>query len=68
MNSAKMYEYLSTGKENVFFDSVADNVHWTIMGTHLLVGVYNSKADFLKHTFERLARILKGMSVILKVD
>ena len=30
------------------------------MGTHPLAGVYNSKADFLKSTFERLSRILKG--------
>ena len=36
------------------------------MGTHPLAGVYNSKADFLKSTFERLSRILKG-GVILKV-
>ena len=38
------------------------------MGTHPLAGVYNSKADFLKHTFERLARIIKGGSVIMKID
>ena len=63
---AKLYENLSTGKTSVFFDSVADDVHWTVMGTHPLAGVYNSKADFLKHTFERLSRVLKG-GVILKV-
>jgi hypothetical protein len=37
-------------------------------GAHPLAGVYNSKADFLKHTFERLARIIKGGSVIMKID
>jgi ketosteroid isomerase-like protein len=63
---AKLYENLSTGKTSVFFDSVADDVHWTVMGTHPLAGVYNSKADFLKHTFERLSRVLKG-GVILNV-
>jgi uncharacterized protein len=65
---AKLYENLSTGKESVFFDSVADDVHWTVMGTHPVAGVYNSKADFLKHTFERLGRLLKVGSVIMKVD
>jgi uncharacterized protein len=34
----------------------------------LLVYIYISKADFLKHTFERLDRLLKGGSVVMKVD
>lgn len=37
------------------------------MGTHPLAGVYNSKADFLKHTFERLDKVLKG-GVLIKID
>jgi uncharacterized protein len=37
------------------------------MGTHPLAGAYNSKADFLKHTFERLGKVLKGV-VLIKVD
>ncbi|MGB8935833.1 MAG: nuclear transport factor 2 family protein [Candidatus Nitrosopolaris sp.] len=63
----KLFENLSTGKTSVFFDSVIDDVHWTVMGTHPLAGVYNSKADFLKHTFERLSKVLKG-GALLKVD
>ena len=63
----KLYENLSNERQRVFFDSVADDVQWTVMGTHPLAGVYNSKADFLKHTFERLARIIKGGSVIMKI-
>ena len=63
---AKLYENLSSGKTSAFFDNVADDVYWTVMRTHPLAGVYNSKADFLKHTFERLSRVLKG-GVILKV-
>ena len=47
---AKLYENFSTGKESVFFDSIADNVDWTVMGAHPVAGLYNSKADFLKHT------------------
>ncbi len=65
---AKLYENLSNERQRVFFDSVADDVQWTVMGTHPLAGVYNSKADFLKHTFERLARIIKGGSVIMKIN
>ncbi|MFZ0510976.1 MAG: nuclear transport factor 2 family protein [Candidatus Nitrosopolaris sp.] len=63
----KLFENLSTGNASAFFDSVANGVHWTVMGTHPLAGVYNSKEDFLKHTFERLDKVLKG-GVLIKVD
>jgi hypothetical protein len=33
---------------DAFFIGVADDINWTVMGTHPLTGVYNSKADFLK--------------------
>ena len=61
----RLFENLSTGNGSAFFDNVADDVHWTVMGTHPLAGVYKSKEDFLKNTFERL--VLKG-GVIMKVD
>ena len=61
-----LFKNLSNGNGDAFFTSVADDVNWTVMGTHPLAGVYNSKAEFLKNTFERLSRILKG-GVILKV-
>ena len=64
----RLFENLSNGKTNAFFDRVVDDVHWTVMGTHPLAGVYNSKADFLNHTFERLDKILKGGSVVMKLD
>ena len=63
----RLFENLSTGNASAFFDNVADDVHWTVMGTHPLAGVYKSKDDFLKKTFERLDKVLKG-GVILKVD
>jgi ketosteroid isomerase-like protein len=63
----RLFENLSTGKASTFFDNVADDVHWTVMGTHPLAGVYKSKEDFLKNTFERLDKVLKG-GVIMKVD
>lgn len=50
-----------------FFAHVADNVNWTVMGTHPLAGVYKSKEDFLNHTFRRLNKVLKE-GVILKID
>ena len=30
--------------------------------------MYNNKGDFLKHTFERLGRVLKEVPVEFKVD
>jgi ketosteroid isomerase-like protein len=36
---AKLYENLSSGKTSAFFDSVADDVYWTVMRTHPLAGV-----------------------------
>ena len=65
---AKLFENLSIKKTNIFFDSVTDDVDWTVMGTHPLAGVYKSKTDFLKNTFERLGKILKEGSVVMKVD
>ena len=61
-----LFKNLSNGNGDAFFTSVADDVNWTVMGTHPLTGVYDRKADFLKSTFERLSRILKG-GVIFKV-
>jgi ketosteroid isomerase-like protein len=41
-----------------FFDRVADDVRWTVQGTHPLAGVYRSKQEFLTATFGRLAGVL----------
>ena len=44
--------------ERAFFAHVADDVDWTVEGTHPLAGRYHSKADFLAHTFAKLAKVL----------
>lgn len=43
---------------DAFFAHVADDVDWTVMGTHPLAGRYRSKQDFIGHTFARLAKAL----------
>lgn len=53
-----IFKNLETGDGNRFFGYVADNVDWTVEGTHPLAGHYHSKADFLAHTFEKLAKVL----------
>ena len=55
----------SNGSE--FFTHVADDVAWTVEGTHPLAGHYRSKADFLSHTFEKLAKVLP-QGTLLQVE
>ena len=37
---------------------MAEDVDWIVEGTHPLAGHYHSKAAFLTHTFEKLAKVL----------
>jgi ketosteroid isomerase-like protein len=61
-----LFANLENGKSGTFFEHVADDVNWTVMGTHPLAGTYHTKADFLAHTFARLDKILKE-GVVLRV-
>ena len=61
-----IFDYINEGENEKFFEHVADDVCWKVMGTHPLAGTYHSKQDFLVHTFVRLNKILKD-GVILKV-
>ncbi len=53
-----IFESLETGDGSAFFTHVADDVDWIVEGTHPLAGHYHGKADFLAHTFEKLAKVL----------
>jgi ketosteroid isomerase-like protein len=61
-----LFANLENGRSGAFFEHVADDVNWTVMGTHPLAGTYNTKDDFISHTFARLDRILKE-GVLLRV-
>ena len=41
-----------------FFARVADDVNWTVEGTHPLAGRYHDKARFVEATFTRLDGVL----------
>jgi uncharacterized protein len=43
-----------------FFDRVADDVVWTVEGTHPISGRYHGKQDFLHRAFDRWGPILQG--------
>ncbi len=62
-----LFANLENGRQDAFFEHVAEDVDWTVMGTHPLAGTYHTKADFLTHTFARLNKILKG-GVVLRVS
>jgi uncharacterized protein len=43
-----------------FWSRVADDVDWTVKGTHPLAGRYQNKTEFVESTFARLAGVLPG--------
>jgi ketosteroid isomerase-like protein len=51
---------LEHGDGDAFFEHVADDVDWTVMGTHPLAGRYASKSAFKAATFARLGKVLPG--------
>ena len=61
-----LFANLENGRQDAFFEHVAEDVSWTVMGTHPLAGTYRTKADFIAHTFARLNRLLKE-GVLLRV-
>jgi ketosteroid isomerase-like protein len=58
MRVREVFKNLETGDGGAFFTHVADDVDWTVEGTHPLAGHYHSKEDFLAHTFEKLNKVL----------
>jgi uncharacterized protein len=61
-----LFANLENGRPEAFFDHVAQDVKWTVMGTHPLAGTYHTKENFLAHTFARLDKLLKE-GVVLRV-
>jgi hypothetical protein len=53
-----IFEGLERGDGAAFFQHVADDVDWTVMGTHPLAGHYPSKKAFIEGTFAKLGRVL----------
>jgi uncharacterized protein len=54
----QIFAGLEHGDGAGFFAHVADDVDWTVMGTHPLAGHYKSKADFIAGTFAKLGKVL----------
>jgi ketosteroid isomerase-like protein len=54
----EVFKGLEDGDGAAFFKQVADDVDWTVMGTHPLAGRYRSKKDFIAGTFAKLGEVL----------
>jgi len=54
----EIFRGLESGDGAAFFEHVADDVDWTVMGTHPLAGHCRSKADFIAGTFAKLGQVL----------
>ncbi|GAB2561796.1 nuclear transport factor 2 family protein [Dyella jejuensis] len=53
-----IFKQLEQGDGSAFFDHVAEDVDWTVMGTHPLAGHYPSKKAFIDGTFAKLDKVL----------
>src|SRR5580692_976621 len=53
-----IFKGLENGDGTAFFEHVADDVDWTVMGTHPLAGHYLSKQAFRDATFAKLSQVL----------
>ena len=54
----EIFKGLENGEGSAFFQHVAENVDWTVMGTHPLAGHYLSKDAFIEGTFAKLGQVL----------
>ena len=54
----EVFKGLENGDGAAFFTHVADDVDWTVMGTHPLAGHYHSKTAFIAGTFAKLDEVL----------
>ncbi|RFU24290.1 hypothetical protein B7463_g12048, partial [Scytalidium lignicola] len=54
------FNNIGNGSIDNFWAIVADNVSWTVMGSHPLAGHYSSLATFLNSTTDRLAAATVG--------
>ncbi len=55
----QIFSPLESGDGEKFFECVAEDVDWTVEGTHPLAGHYQSKQEFYSHTFARLNTLLQ---------
>jgi len=62
----EVFNFLCTDPQP-FLERVANNVHWTVKGTHEMAGEYNSKKDLVERAFAGIGRVLQEGKVMMKI-
>jgi ketosteroid isomerase-like protein len=62
-----LFTMLAGGQQDKFLDHVADDVDWSIMGTHPLAAHYTSKEAFADGAFARINPRLKEGGVAISI-
>jgi ketosteroid isomerase-like protein len=65
---AKAFQLWEMGDSGPFFDVIADDVVWTVIGSTKVSGVYRSKQDLIDHAFGPLLNKLDGDLKTTRVD
>lgn len=55
----ELFGYMRDGQQDKFNDRLADDIQWTVKGTHPLAGTFKSKQEYLDGAFNRLTAVLK---------
>ena len=58
------FRCLENGDVDGFFEYVADDVQWTVMGSHLLSGTYDGKTSFRSGPFVPINRDLRDRAEV----
>ena len=57
---ANVFAKWEAGDSSGFFDTVADDVTWTAIGTTPISGVSHSKTEYMKKTYSPLLAVFSG--------
>ncbi|USG61150.1 nuclear transport factor 2 family protein [Sneathiella marina] len=55
----EIFSHWEAGQPDKFFNRLAEDFEWTVMGTHPLAGVFKGKEAYMKGAFNRLSKVLK---------
>ncbi|RAL12610.1 nuclear transport factor 2 family protein [Aspergillus homomorphus CBS 101889] len=62
-----IFSNLETGNYAAFFTHVADDVNWTVTGTHPLSGAFTNKTDLQKHALGTIQKCMDRNGLALEV-
>jgi uncharacterized protein len=53
-----VFKNLEAGNGDAFFEHVAENVDWTVEGTHPVAGRFRSKSELRSNAFDKVSRVM----------